>query len=70
MQWDNCPVALRTSDARAQERPGVCYVQMWLRGANRDMLWVTLEVRVRTQVCEQFMSPKDMFLFLLSFRST
>lgn len=69
-QWDTCPVAQRVSDARAQERPGVRYVQMWLRGANRDMLQVTLQVRVRTQVCGPLMSPTDTFLLSLSFSGT
>ncbi|ERE66221.1 substance-P receptor-like protein [Cricetulus griseus] len=49
MQWDNCPVALRISDARAQGRPGVCYVLKELRGVDRVMVQVTLQIRVRTQ---------------------
>lgn len=68
-QWDTCPVPQRISDARAQERPGVRSVQMWLRGANRYMLQVRLQMRVRAQVRGPLVSPKDTFLSMLSFSS-
>lgn len=61
---------LKRQSTRKARCAGVRYVQMWLRGANRGMLQVTLQVRVRTQVCGPLMSPKDTFLFLLSFSST
>lgn len=50
----NCPVALRVSDARAQERPGVHYGQMWLCGANR----VLLQINIKIQVFGELVSPK------------
>lgn len=62
----NCPVALRVSDALAEEKPGVCYGRMWLRGANR----VSLQIKIRTQVFGGLVSPKGTLLLLPSFMCT